>query len=179
MPIITIPYNLRAFQNGSEAVKLAGQRRSAIHTGMRFVGGWRFRRLLSVLGRPRGDPVQPEGVSRRFRSGETRRTAAIRYTERYAHCRRAAISPLINRLGTPAVQPEGVLKRLRVGETRRAAAMRYTERYAHCRRAAISPAISRFGTPVYQPPWDARAQKKCPMTIVIGHIWSRRAESNC
>ena len=54
---VTISHKLRAFQNGSEAVKLAGQRRSAIHTGMRFVDGWRFRRLLSVLGRPRGTPA--------------------------------------------------------------------------------------------------------------------------
>ena len=33
-----ILYNTRAFQDGSEAVKLDKQRRSAIHTGMRVVG---------------------------------------------------------------------------------------------------------------------------------------------
>ena len=98
---ISASYNLRAFQNGSEAVKLAGQRRRAIHTGMRFVGGWRFRRLLSVLGRPYIGLVQPEGVSKRFRGGETRRTAAKSYTYRYALRRWLAISPPIKRFGTP------------------------------------------------------------------------------
>ena len=93
LPMITITHNLRAFQNGSEAVKTprcgealymtvcalselggfadnhdyaqpegvskrfrggenAKMRRSAIHDGMRFVGAWRFCRLLSVLGHP-------------------------------------------------------------------------------------------------------------------------------
>ena len=50
---VPIPHNLRAFQNGLEAVKLDKQRRRAIHAGMRFVDGWRFRRLSAVWGRPR------------------------------------------------------------------------------------------------------------------------------
>ena len=99
---IPISYNLRAFQNGLEAVKLAELRQCAIQSGMRIVGIWRFCRLSRVLGRPCTDSVQPEGVSRRFRSGETRRAAAMRYTERYAHCRRSAISPPIKRFGTPS-----------------------------------------------------------------------------
>ena len=63
---IPISYNLRAFQNGFEAVKLAELRQCAIQSGMRIVGGRRFRRLSRVLGRPYTDFVQPEGVSKRF-----------------------------------------------------------------------------------------------------------------
>ena len=57
----------------------------------------------SVLGCPCSDPAQPEGVSKRLRGGETHRAAAMRYTERYAHCRRAVISPAISRFGTPVL----------------------------------------------------------------------------
>ena len=67
LPPVTFPYNLRAFQNGLEPVKLDRQRQCAIQNGMRIVGGWRFRRLSVVLGRPCTDSVQPEGVSKRFR----------------------------------------------------------------------------------------------------------------
>ena len=50
--VAMIRHNLRAFQNGLEVVKLAELRRSAIQSGMRLVGGRRFRRLSNALGCP-------------------------------------------------------------------------------------------------------------------------------
>ena len=93
-------------EKASFAQKTAGNRISdgfILHSPFPLlqIGGRRFRRLLSVLGRPCTDFVQPEGVSRRFRSGKTRRTAAKRDTERYALHRWLAISPPIKRFGTP------------------------------------------------------------------------------
>ena len=50
--------------------------------------------------------ISRKGCDKRAELGKTRRTTAMRYTERYAHCRRPAILPSSVRLACPTSVPE-------------------------------------------------------------------------